>query len=463
MCGIFFSYSDKLETIAKIQNDNKRILSTLSSRGPDFLGTVSEKNFFAAHTLLSITGYREQPVRTKDYFLLFNGEIFDDYANYDEKYGDTEYLENFITREGIDAIPDLEGEYAIVTYNHKHNMVSLFTDPFRTKPLYYLLTKDTFIVSTFDDVIKNCEVPGNIRPVPANVRIDIDLKKFQVVGYKTLTEFDFCKADKTTFNDWTEAYRQSLIRRASNTKHPLFVSLSSGHDSGIIAAELADLGIPFQIYSVKVGENIQVLDERLDILAGKHGVDCQVLEMKKEEAEEMRGYLLNSMQIYHYQSVYRSKNEKSLYESDARVNGGYIASAVIAQTARKKGQFIGLYGNGGDEIYTDFYYGPKSNAGWSTVMGDWRSIAGPWPNFFGGWSTVFLGATDLLASHFSIEGRFPLLDKRTVQEFLNLSPDLKSRYYKAPMTNRMNELGFPQHDRKYGFSGADYVLYGRNG
>ena len=89
----------------------------------------------------------------------------------------------------------------------------------------------------------------------------------------------------------------------------------------------------------------------------------------------------------------------------------------------------------------------------SELKGKWHGVKGPWRNFYGGWNKVFLGGNERISSLFGIESRYPFLDFNVVQEFINLLPKLKSNYYKAPITNRLNELNFPFHPKKFGFAG----------
>ena len=137
-----------------------------------------------------------------------------------------------------------------------------------------------------------------------------------------------------------------------------------------------------------------------------------------------------------------------------RILSGYIASAIIHQKARETGRFISLSGQGADEIYAD-YFNPHANPSMSELKGHWDRIEGPWKNFYGGWNQVFLGAGERIAGLFGIETRYPFLDSAAVQEFLFLHPRLKAQYYKAPITNRLRELDFPYHERKFGFAGYD--------
>ena len=54
----------------------------------------------------------------------------------------------------------------------------------------------------------------------------------------------------------------ALKKRAENIQQGLYVPLSSGHDSGLIAAELVHLGIGFHAYGFRYGDVIPPINNR---------------------------------------------------------------------------------------------------------------------------------------------------------------------------------------------------------
>ena len=451
MCGIFFCYTKDTKIIEKYKNNKEILISEIMSRGPDHLGEVIDKNILAAHTLLSITGYKEQPVQNDRYITLFNGEIYNDYMGYNEKYSDTEFLQNFIDKKGLQNFDELEGEYAIVVYDKKENSITLATDTFNTKPLYYQITESAILIATFEEIVKKFELGNSpIRRVPVNKIITFDLKDLTVKSFKEIFQFDFGKQNKNSFEDWNIALEKSILRRTQNTKHPLFLPLSSGHDSGLIASEMLRLDIPFRAYCFFEGEDQKTLQDRIRVLS-KKGVPVNVLEPSDHEIERSKLDLLANVEMIEFKN--NLTPTKTFPITDFRLIDGTLCANILCKAARQAGELIGLFGNGGDEIYSDFYYPPPSNNGWSNVAGDWYSQVGPWPNFQGGWNEIFLKASDRICSHNSVEGRFPLLDRWVVQEFLYLHPRLKSINYKAPLTNKLIENNFPLFHGKFGFSG----------
>ncbi len=452
MCGIFFTFSKNKENIKKYSHSKKKLIAPLYSRGPDYLGEKLSENYAAAHTLLSITGYMEQPAETDRYIILFNGEIYNDFINYNKEYGDTEFLCNFVQQNKSSNWSSLDGEFAIVIFDKKLNELTLVTDSFNTKPLYYQVTKNTIVTSTFKSVVENFGLSqGTIRRVPANTCITFSLNTFTLVKQSLINKFDFCNQSNDNFNSWNKAFSDAIRKRSVNLKHGLFVPLSSGHDSGAIVVELLKQGINFKCFMCEVEEDKKVIDDRLNLLTSK-GVEVEKIILNNKLSKEMEHDLLSNVELIEYNL--NSPSNKYFPDKDFRKMGGNWAANYICKQARKTGHLIGLFGNGGDEIYTDFWYPPPHNSGYSSVKNDWRSQVGPWPNFYSGWNEIFLKSTDMIGSHNSIEARFPLLDKFVVQEFLNLKPELKESIYKAPLSNLLELNKFPAQPRKYGFRGS---------
>ena len=71
---------------------------------------------------------------------------------------------------------------------------------------------------------------------------------FLFVGDTNITLFDFSKQNTDSFKKWGQAFYESLLKRTKSNVHKCFVSFSSGHDSGLIAAELMMLKISFKAY-----------------------------------------------------------------------------------------------------------------------------------------------------------------------------------------------------------------------
>lgn len=449
MCGIFSIFSSQPKILEDAFLKKENILNTIKLRGPDKTNIIREKIFFALHTLLSITGFAEQPILNDNFMLLYNGEIYNDYKNYTPDYSDTQYLCAQISDKGSAAFQYLDGEFAICLYERKSNTLFLATDPFGTKPLYYQLGPNYCIIGTYASTVSACKEKGPVIQVAANTLIEIDLDNYKIKATTRIREFDFAHQEERTFEKWNQAFTQAILKRTLNAKHNCFISFSSGHDTGLIAASMLENKISFYVYSIPCGEDLSVLNERIDILK-KYGVNCDVFTPTRKDYESMGEFLLENCEAY--QLINPESKFRNFENPDMRRVSGYIASAIIHKKAKHNGHLISLSGQGADEVIAD-YYNEYANSDMSELKGRWEKATSPWKNFFGGWNRVFLGGSERIAGLFGIETRYPYLDFAVVQEFLNLHPELKSKLYKAPITNRLMELGFPYHLKKYGFVG----------
>ena len=82
----------------------------------------------------------------------------------------------------------------------------------------------------------------------------------------------------------------------------------------------------------------------------------------------------------------------------------------------------------------------------------------PWCSFYGGSQRAFLMKEELVSGAHGIEGRYPFLDAKVVQEFLWLSPHVKNGEYKKPVADFLRSHAFPAAWRqKLGFTAATNV------
>ena len=128
----------------------------------------------------------------------------------------------------------------------------------------------------------------------------------------------------------------------------------------------------------------------------------------------------------------------------------------IFNLAKNENYKIYLSGHGADEIFSDYgCYGVgfiKNSEIKGKFPDDLKDIF-PWFNFYDGCMKMFISKEEGVATLHGIETRYPFLDKNVVQEFLNLSPLIKNRFYKAPLYFILKENNFPfEKDKKLGFS-----------
>jgi len=448
MCGIFFVF-DQNATGAEL---GARYLDMaadyLKYRGPDGASSATGDHWVALHTLLSITGATKQPVVWQHGIALYNGEIYNDWQSYSPEYGDADLLRSALDADGAEAIMNLDGEYALIVLDESSQTLWLSSDTFRTKPIYYAIEGERIGCASYDYILKDA---GFTAPVPldANTVLQIDLRTMSIQKQHTLHVFRFDAAYVEEYDQFGEAFHEAVAKRAANIQRGLYVPLSSGHDSGLIAAELEAANIPFQAYGFEFAEVTDVIAARFKRLS-ENEIPGRFLAPSPSERADIKRQLIDGIPAFHLVVDDLGSN---LYDhTDIRNVSGYVAAAYMARTARENGQLIALSGQGADEIISD-YFNPFSNSRRSYFRGQWEKATKPWPNFFGGWNRVFLEATERIVGHYGIETRYPFLDRAVVQAFLDLSPEAKGRRYKGCISHRMDALNYPYHDRKIGFTG----------
>ena len=129
-------------------NITKKMIKSLSHRGPDDRGIYSDHNITLGHTRLSIIDLEKghQPMHNEDetIWVVFNGEIYNfnelkkqlkNHEFYTET--DTEVLVHLYEEYGINFVNKLNGMFAFALWDSSNKLLVLARDPIGKKPLYY--------------------------------------------------------------------------------------------------------------------------------------------------------------------------------------------------------------------------------------------------------------------------------------------------------------------------------------
>lgn len=484
MCGILFTN--------KNISDVEHVIQYLKNRGPDNTSLVNLYGYNFLHALLSMTGqnFTVQPFiyddNNNNIVILFNGEIYN-YKDFGDFNSDGECIIEVYKTYGDDFVKYLDGEYAITLFDKNRNIIIFTTDVFAIKPLWYSI-EDGFIgVSTYASCLSRLDFK-NIVEVEPNTTYFIDANNYSVSKKYTICDFDLTQY-KTTYDDWNTAFEKSVLKRSQGIKHKIYVGLSSGYDSGAIACVLNKYNIDFKAYTIFGSENMDILNQRLAIHINNHIIDINV-----NQFQDVKTYLKNNCEEYNMSidndeeknmnlwinnlddltrnnessnvtnAINNAKNKITAYKNalDRAKNklvtddNGSIGLGTICGYARPNDELIYLTGSGADEIISDYGWKGIRHYRHSTIGGyfpDDLSKVFPWRNFFGNTQRAYLRKEEYIAGTFGIEGRYPFLDKQLVQEFLWLAPELKNRYYKAPIHNYMLINGYPfAINEKVGFN-----------
>ena len=432
-------------------------------RGPDATTQVQANGLLFMHNLLHMSGQRlEQPLRDAEgrVLALFNGEVY----NYRELEptagGDAEALVPAYLRWGETFVRRLDGEFAICIADLARGVFVLAVDVFGTKPLFYGRTEDpgvarrevdsgakaAFGVASYRSALSSVLGDRAVRPVPPNTILVLD-HEFRELGRRAVREFDV-RQWKSSYRDWHEAFEAAVRQRAApqHLRHPLFMGLSSGYDSGALHGALLKLGLAATTYSLGAAEDLELVRRRVRLGVSGPGrprangngtaVRSRVLQLSRaalgREVRWVRGHV----------ELHREAASPNLHDPAT-----FGLSAICRDARARGGHRALLSAAGGDEILSDYGH-PRATPAQEPgrVMGifpeDLASVF-PWRNFFLGRQRDFLMKEEFAAGAHGLEARFPFLDLRLAQEFLWLSWDSKNRHYKAPLHTYMASRGYP--------------------
>ncbi|AYV84292.1 MAG: hypothetical protein Hyperionvirus21_26 [Hyperionvirus sp.] len=438
MCSFLVTNSDIINLL--------HVMFFLKFRGPDNTNQLTYEGFHFVHNLLQITGEPTlQPFadETLHIICLYNGEIYN-YKDFGDYKSDGLCLIDLYKKFGTDFIKQLDGEFAIVLFDFPRNQIIMSSDVFATKPIWYSINNDKIAISSYESGLIRLGYHQNVK-IPANTTYILNISNLTLIETKTVYDFDLIQ-HKDNFNDWVTAFDEAIKKRAMNMKYPIFLCLSSGYDSGCIAASLNKQKIPYNTYTILATENRSIVEQRIKL----NKVDFNVLDMTQTQFIANQKLLKENCEEFTYIGAYNGNFPIQMTDDQAATGLFYICSL-----AKKKNIRIFLSGHGADEIYCDYgFQGHKFvvNSCFGGKYPDNLSDIFPskninhWKNFYDGSMKCYMAKEEHVSGSQGIEGRYPYLDKKLVQEFLWLTPELKNSYYKAPLDYYLKSHSYPYED-----------------
>jgi len=486
MCGILFTNKQITDLVKTIK--------FLKRRGPDNTEHKIINGYNFVHVLLSMTGegLTIQPFVYDNVVILFNGEIYN-YKDFGDFNSDGECIIESYKKHGRNFIRELDGEFAIILLDFTSNELFYSTDIFSTKPLWVAIDGKEIGISSYESCLKELKLK-NIKQVKANSTVCLQLEELKKgkATYETQTVYDFdLNQHKTTYDDWNSAFEKAIIKRTKKIKHGVYLGLSAGYDSGLIACVLSKLNIDYKSYSILGNENLEIIKARHN-WKKENRSDGEIIEMSIEEflkenkflKENCEEYILKiengerqnfikcHMEISRLQQQqgnidlirnYMNKGTKILKVYKFRMrdqmvtdDNGSIGLSHICNKAIKEGHKIYLSGSGADEIISDYGYNGIKHYNHSTIGGFFPNNLNdvfPWKNFFDNTQRAYLMKEEVVSGSHGVEGRYPFLDKDVVQEFLWLTAELKNKNYKSVIYNYLKKENYPfEENKKVGFN-----------
>ena len=443
MCSFLFSSKEP-------SADSNRLMV---GRGPDKTTLTEIGDFYFMHNLLSITGeFTPQPFidEEREVVVVYNGEIY----NAEGYQSDGHIIIPRYFQYGFRMPNALDGEFAICLVDYRNQKILLSTDVFATKPLWWCVEDGDIGVASYESALLELGFK-NPKKVPANTRILISMdphnKEYIIEDKGSLFQFNTDQY-KDSFVDWNNAFENAIRKRTQNCREKIFIGLSSGYDSGSIACELRRQNVAHTAYSLTGTENMDVLERRHDVFNDNSSHKIYTLP------ESLRGsvvdYIRHKVEPFK-NTIHSASSNYNEYGMDIADDHGAGSLVFICDKSIKDGNKVYLSGSGADEIFSDYgFQGVKKyqHSNFGGLFPDDLSTVFPWASFYGSSQETYIAKEEHVAGSFGIETRYPYLDKYVVQEFLNLTPELKNSKYKSVLYNYLTQNNYPFcENEKIGF------------
>lgn len=462
MCSFLFFLGLRASAITDEQL--KHANRYMRRRGPDATNVWRKGSAICMHNLLHISGQAatQQPVSDAEgpVVAMFNGEIF----NYKDiaagADSDTQCLLPAYRMHGPAFARHLDGEYAITLWDAAAERFVVSTDPFMTKPLYISWGPSEVAVATYASCLESlgCAHVHMMRPNTTMVFKTAlnDAGEVHVSLDQTLENFTFdLNQHKSSTLDWEAAFLDAVRKRATHgtDANRMFLTMSSGYDSGAIALALNVLGLPYDTFSAHRNENLDVLQRRIRANTGAGGAGVRAYEVS-EVSEEQR--CAEAAKIREAAEPFRYVHfDGPGWQLDMCDDGGARAGNYICRHMAELGYRVMLSGSGADEILSDYGIAGRKlyfHSEFGGAFPDDLAAIFPWKKFYDDTQRSYLFKDEFIAGSHGIEGRYPFLDPKVVQEWLWLRADVKNGSYKAPLRDMFERHAYPYSpDVKTGF------------
>lgn len=402
MCGICGVFN------ANSQREVQSMVQKISHRGPDGEGVKNLSLGTLGHTRLAIVDVNggHQPMKAEDYWVAFNGEIYNHQSLRQqflpdisfETQSDTETILRLFARFGEKAVAMLDGMFAFAL--HTPGKFLLARDPLGIKPLYWA-TEDGKIY--FASEIKAlAEFSNNIREFPAGhyYHSELGLHQYYFLGQGIIP---VAETEQDAYPMIVNALRDAVHKRLM-ADVPLGVSLSGGLDSTVVAA-LAREGLD-ELHTFAVG-----MDGSEDIAAS-------------QLASEALGTIHHTL-VYGEQDML-SALPAVIYHLES-FDPALVRSAIPNYfLAKMTSDYVKVFltGEGADELYAGYDYLSRYTEA-PALDAELRAVTSALHN-------TNLQRADRLSMAWGLEARVPFLDTQSISLAFSMPTEWKLHNGRTP-------------------------------
>jgi len=359
MCGFLGVYG-------RYDYDDRKFLEALklqSSRGPDNMEVARSETSMTGHARLSIqdlSSSANQPMKKKQYTLIFNGEIYN-FRNlkkeliekYDfESNSDTEVLFYLLIEYGLEVtLSKIKGMYAFSFHNDVTGDVYIARDPYGEKPLYYKKGNKRIVVSSSLYSIVSLEGFTGLNKQSLSTYLHYGYCKGQesiakdiyklapssYIKYNTVNNtFSLGNylpsKDNSTLS--LDAQINKSVEACLDADVPVGCFLSGGIDSSLIASYVAKHGSAFTAYSIGF-ENKDYDESYVAQSVAEHlGIKLKVKKLNESD-------------------FFQLIDDTEWIFDEPFADASYLATFALCQFARKD-VTVCLSGDGGDELFSGY-------------------------------------------------------------------------------------------------------------
>ena len=266
----------------------EKLAQNLAHRG-GLQKAVDIENFSLGHTLHSVVGQVEQPIKEKG-LLSANCEIYN-WKQINEKYGwetenDAETLLKILEEEGLQALEQIDGIYAFAYI--KDNEVILTRDLLGVNPIWYTEKDEEFAFASEKQALEKEGL--ECRELHPRQILRYDLK----TGERTFEQREFFEINENedleieqAAEEIKEKFLEAVEKRVP--EGDLGLLFSGGVDSTLIAAALQELDKDFTAYTAGIQHGNVNAPRDMDWaqeVAEEMDIGLEAYEASLEEVEE---------------------------------------------------------------------------------------------------------------------------------------------------------------------------------